>query len=230
MLSTPVTESAGTISAQWHPLADIFPWLDGADRAALVEDVRKNGVIEPIVFLDGLILDGRNRYTAAREAGVPYLRVDYLGADPLGFVVSRNLARRHLTESQRAAVAAEIANLDHGVRADTQTGKFAGLLPDEPAAPAVTQADAAKMLNVSERSVRAAVSVRDKGVPELRDKLRAGQIAVSAAAEIAKQPAEEQAAIVALPPDERVEKLKAMRAEAKDLCGPLWWRRCTIEC
>lgn len=88
------------------------------------------------------------------------------------------------------------------------------LLPGEATAP-VTQADAAKMLNVSERSVRAAVSVRDKGVPELKEKLRAGEIAVSAAAEIAKQPVEEQSAIVALPPDERVEKLKAMRAEVK---------------
>ena len=134
-------------------------------------------------------------------------------------MISNNLARRHLSESQRAAVAAEIANLDHGIRAGSQTGQLAGLdLGPKPPAP-VTQAQAADMLSVSERAVRRAVVVRDKGVPELKEKLRAGEIAVSAAAEIAKAPAEEQAAIVALPADQRVEKLKAMRAETKAIRG-----------
>lgn len=118
-------------------------------------------------------------------------------------------------------MAAEIANMAAGDNQHSGPANLPDLIGRDVEQPSISQADAAKMLNVSERSVRAAVSVRDKGVPELKEKLRAGEIAVSAAAEIAKQPAEEQAAIVALPPDERVEKLKAMRAEAKDLCGPL---------
>lgn len=92
---------------------------------------------------------------------------------------------------------------------------------DDLPATGVSQTEAAKLLNVSERSVRAAVAVRDHGVPELKEKLRSGEIAVSAAAEIAKAPAEEQAAIVALPPDERVEKLRAKRAEAKAIRAAL---------
>ena len=54
--------------------------------------------------------------------------------------------------------------------------------------------------------------IRD-GVPELAYKVAAGEIAVSTAAEIAKAPVAEQAAIVALSADERVEVLKAKRAE-----------------
>lgn len=43
-------------------------------------------------------------------------------------------------------VAARLANLTHGQRADEQSGKSAGLQP-------VTQAKAAEMLNVGERTV-----------------------------------------------------------------------------
>lgn len=61
--------------------------------------------------------------------------------------------------------------------------------------PPVTVAKAAEMLNVSPRSVKNAIAVRDHGIPELDAAVKAGTIAVSAAAEIAKAPAEEQAAI-----------------------------------
>ena len=175
--------------------AGSFPWLEGADRAALIEDIRKNGVIGPIVFLDGAVLDGRNRYTAARELGIAYPRVDYLGTDPLGFVISRNLARRHLSESQRAMVAAELAKMEHG--GSRKTDQAANLRldigADVPQPVSVEQA--AEMLNVSTRSVETAKKVIRDGVPELADAVRSGEIAVSAAAEIARQPAEEQKAL-----------------------------------
>jgi hypothetical protein len=65
-------------------------------------------VLEPIVFLGEYILDGRNRYEIARELGIEYPRVEFQGTDPLAFVVSKNLKRRDLTSSQRAAIALDI--------------------------------------------------------------------------------------------------------------------------
>ena len=68
-------------------------------------------------------------------------------------------------------IAAEIANLDHGQR---QTGKFAAV---------PTQAEAAAMLQVSERSIRSATAVQDHGAPELIAEVEAGNVSVSADAE-----------------------------------------------
>jgi len=187
---------------RWHPFAEIFPWLEGAAFDELVEDIRKNGVIEPIVFLDGAILDGRNRYMAARHLGIEYPRVEYEGDDPLAFVITKNLARRHLSESQRAMVAAKIAKLPRG--GDRKSDAFdqtANLRTDR----------VAETLNVSPRSVETARQVQRDAVPELAAAVETGQVSVSAASEVSRLPKEEQAEIVAQGPEAVVQAAKHVR-------------------
>ena len=55
------------------------------------------------------ILDGRNRARACDAAGVTPRYVEFDGKDPAAFVLSQNLARRHLGPSERAMVAARMA-------------------------------------------------------------------------------------------------------------------------
>nr|WP_278374575.1 ParB/RepB/Spo0J family partition protein [Brucella anthropi] len=177
-------EACPETGVRFHEYANLFPMMDDDAFNALVEDIKINGVREPIVFIGNEILDGRNRYTAARQLGIEYPVTEYTGADPLGFVVSLNLKRRHLTESQRAMVASKLATLKHGQKkADTQI--------------CVSQPDAAAMLNVSQRAVQTAVAVQRSAVPELVKAVETGKVSVSGAALIAKQDEEIQKKIVA---------------------------------
>lgn len=146
---------------EFHPLSGLFPLMDDVALAALTNDIRANGQIEPIAVLEGKILDGRNRWRACQTLKIePFLK--YLnGADPLTYVLSENLHRRHLSTSQRAYIAAELETLKRG-----RPGKDANLH--------VSRDDAAKMLNVSPRSVATAAFVRDHGTPEERDAVRGG--------------------------------------------------------
>lgn len=154
-----------------HPAAALFPLMSATEYAGLLEDIRQHGLREPIVVdsKTKTILDGRNRYRACRES----LRVPqfewYDGDDPTGYVVSLNLHRRHLNESQRAMIAARLANAPSGARTD--------LAPIG----ARSQKDAAKMLNVGERSVERAATVLRKGTAEMVAAVDAGHVAVSAA-------------------------------------------------
>lgn len=177
--------------ARPHHLAELFPLIEGESLMALAADVEQHGLREPIVLLDGQVLDGRNRLRACEIAGVVPRFKDHDGSDPLAFVLSLNLARRHLNESQRAMVAARLATLKDGQRP-------LGQLAQVP-----TQRDAARVLNVGERSVKRAVEVRDHAAPEIARAVDQGQLAVSAAAQAARLPVDRQREI-------------AVRAEAGD--------------
>lgn len=175
------------VGVKFHEYANLFPQIEGQAFRDLVEDVRAHGVREPIVFLNGAILDGRNRYLAAREAAIEYPRMEYVGDDPLGFVISKNLKRRHLNESQRAAVAAKLAKMPQGARTDLE--HRANLHE-------VSVTQAAHMMHVSPRLVRDAKTVQRIGAPELIDAMEAGQVAATVAADIARLPLDEQIEIV----------------------------------
>jgi hypothetical protein len=171
-----------------HDISRIFPAMSAEAFAALKADIAANGVHEPIVIYEGKILDGRNRYRACTEAGIEPPSRTYTGDDPLGFVVSLNLHRRHLSESQRAAVASEIANLPNHRPARAGSGQICPLPESAP----VSIPQAAKMLNVSERSVKSAKVVRDHGTPALFGAVQQGKVSVSRAAKVARLPREEQ--------------------------------------
>ncbi len=196
-----------------HPYADLFPMLDATDGAELRADIAAHGLRDRVVIFEGQILDGRNRYRALTEIaklGMLYrghtLTVvdlelmsetdiewadfyeDFDGteAEALEYVLSKNLHRRHLNESQRAMVAANLATLGQGRPAQEKTRQMADL----------SQSEAADRLHVSERSIQRASVVRDHGVDELNDAVRRGDLKVSLAAQLARLPADEQARLI----------------------------------
>lgn len=94
-----------------HPYADKFPMLGTEELERLAADIAENGLQIPIVLdADGRILDGRNRWAACEIVGVTPTTVLYEGDDLAAFVLSANVARRHLTTGQQAMSTALVLN------------------------------------------------------------------------------------------------------------------------
>jgi hypothetical protein len=216
-----------------HPYAELFPAMNHPEFDRLCGDIAVNGLQEEIVLYEGHVLEGRNRYLACLARGVTPRFREYAGecGSPLAFVVTRNLHRRHLTESQRALVAARLKPLFEeearqrqlaGRKQEDQFQLTANLRQGDKSGRNATSAQrAAERLQVSARSVESADRVKKQGVPELVEAVAAGQVAVSAASRIATLPAEQQRAVLAaihrgVKPKQA---LAQVREEAQPACG-----------
>lgn len=163
---------------EFHEIANLFPMMVGDEYRMLREDIATHGLIEPITTYQGKILDGRNRYTACLDLSIEpqYIEWNENTSNPLDYVISKNLHRRHLNESQRAVVASKLANMERGNYSKSVN------LPISP----ISQAKAAEMLNVSTSMVGTTKAI-ERDAPELMSQLASGEMTVHEAETIIKK-------------------------------------------
>jgi len=156
-----------------HELASLFPILPLNEMLQLEDSVRAHGLQHPITLFEGKILDGRHRYEACLTSGVKPRFDTYRGDDPLNFVLSANLHRRHLDSAQRAMIAAKLETLKQGGdRKSAQINQNANLHFD--------RSKAADALSVSPRAVATASKILDES-PKLAKRVANGEISLHAA-------------------------------------------------
>jgi ParB-like chromosome segregation protein Spo0J len=190
----------------FHPLSNIFPMMGEDELKKLADDIAEHGLRESITTKEGKILDGRHRYLGCQQAGVAPKVVEYEGDDLAAFVVSKNCCRRHLTASQRAAIAADL--LPH-FQAEAKKRKLAGLGADGSGGRGKKKAgnlrgkttkglstasnegrataQVGKALGVNDTYVRQAASVKEQA-PAVFEQMKTGKVTLSAVApELKKQ-------------------------------------------
>jgi len=106
-----------------HPLCALFPRMAGQEFEALKADIKANGLRQPIVTHQGMILDGGNRYAACMEVGVKPIMTEYTGTNLVTYVLSANFYRRHLSAGQQAAI---VASATDWAKAQTHGGARRG--------------------------------------------------------------------------------------------------------
>jgi ParB-like chromosome segregation protein Spo0J len=164
-----------------HPLCLVIPAMTDSEFEALQDNIKKEGLLEEIITYQDQILDGRHRYKACLNLGIDPVTREFEpeidGSSPTQFVLAKNLHRRHLSTSQRAAVAADIRQFmreESGLPADD----------DNDAEPSRASFDtitaAAETMNVSVASVKRGAKLK-KNDPEEFEKVKKGEVTLSAA-------------------------------------------------
>jgi len=162
---------------KYHEVADLFPLLDGPEFEELKADIAANGLIEPIdLHPDGSILDGRNRHRACIETETePRFQTWDGDCSAVQFVVSKNLHRRHLSSSQRAAISLDAlamleAETQHG--GDRRSDEFQG--GNNSTLKGKARDQAASLFNTNPRYVQDAKKLRNEA-PDLFEEVKAGE-------------------------------------------------------
>jgi ParB/Sulfiredoxin domain len=166
-----------------HPISAVFPAMSDEDFAALVTDIKTHGQRLPIMVYDDQVLDGWHRYRACLELGITPTFEEFTGRDPVAFVLSMNLQRRHLTESQRAMIAADLAQVKG--RPSKKSGRVRPL----------SNKAAARALKIGPTSVKSAKAVLKYGTPKLVAAVKAGTVSVAKAAKQVRATQKAQAPI-----------------------------------
>lgn len=190
-----------------HPLSAAFPSMPPAEIEALAMDIEKHGQREKGIVLDGMVLDGWHRYLACQKAGAQFKAEEFAGEDPVGFVLSRNLHRRHLTASQRAAVV--VACHEWRPNGISRGAKLHGL---------ATKAEMAGEAQVSERTIVHAKQAHEAG---LGGAVSSGEVSAERAAKVAKLPKAKRAKALKEPTPAKEKKATAggerLQARIKEL-------------
>jgi ParB-like chromosome segregation protein Spo0J len=162
-----------------HPAADVFPMMSDEELAKLGEDIKANGLKSRITFFDPpdgeyMLLDGRNRIEAMERVGIELIADNVekvYRADPVAFVISANIHRRHLTKAQQAdlIVAALKASRKNCEVPKRHVKGKAGSQKDEVKAEAV---DLAAKHGIGKRTVEAAMAKAELTPEEIAERKR----------------------------------------------------------
>lgn len=187
-----------------HSVASVFPSMTDEEYQSTKDDIKANGQREEVVVKDGQVIDGRHRDRACCELGIE-TKVREFGSRPcdgddvLSFVLSENLKRRHLDQSQKSLVGAasrewydrqaKERQKDHG---KTAPGKGKTLPANLPEVNGDARDQAAKAVGVSGKLIDYATKVIKEGTPELIQAVQNRSIKVSRAAKLSGLPKDEQ--------------------------------------
>ena len=187
---------------KFHEAANIFP-LDEEHLQELADDIKKHGQQVPIEVIGDLIVDGRRRYKACQLAKVEPQFVEVNPNDPVAYVLSLNLHRRHLKPSQLAMIGARAKDVyaqqakermreGGGDKRSSEAKAKSGPLKSTPPVRKDTRDAAGEAVGVSGYSIDRATEVLASGKPEVVEAVDTGKVSVNAASKIAKLPKDEQ--------------------------------------
>lgn len=162
-----------------HPLSAAFPSMSQADFQALKDDIEINGQREPVIVLDGMVLDGWHRYRACIDLDLKVKQFTFGDDDPVAFVESANLHRRHMTASQRAEAVIAVRTWAPAKRPPVVGSGNKGAM----IAPLSTNKEMADVAKVSVRTIKDAKAAHAAGLGE---SVKDGALTVTEAAQIAR--------------------------------------------
>lgn len=187
-----------------HADAVLVPDMRQDEYADLLADIREYGIKTPLDVMGHLVLDGRHRLRAARDLEytvVPVREVELHGETPLGWLLKAAMLRRHLSDDQRAMIAALYAKEHPQRHAGPGRGKTTPpRRRTTRAARTPARSAAATTMNVAPKRAEKAAQVL-KANPALAAQVHKGEVKLAQAVRQVRHDQARQVAPTLAPPD-----------------------------
>jgi hypothetical protein len=160
-----------------HEIGKCYPPLSSDARNKLRANLQGGGPKSAVCLFEGKILDGWHQYLICREDGLACAFEEVNPADPTAFVVQRNEGRRHLTDDQRAMIAAELAEIKR--KSPWRPEKVSNSKPFSPKhkTPELVEAAVQQKVSISKVSRARRAKTID---PACAEKIRNGEMKIAA--------------------------------------------------
>ena len=173
--------------------------LTDNERAQLEENLLRDGIRDPLVVWNDILIDGHNRYNIARLHNLEFTTVEmaFDSRDAVKIWIADNqFGRRDLTVYERSLLAIKIkpsiavlAKERQGERNDLNIVKNSCQSSEEPAPVSKSKSarenktdyQVAQKAGVSEDTIRKVERIEQQATPEIKQALRAGDLSINAA-------------------------------------------------
>lgn len=163
----------------------LIPPLTSEEFKQLERNILEEGIRDPLVTWNGILVDGHNRYRIATEYDIDYVTVEKEFADMNAvkeWMINNQFGRRNLNNYQRSVLALQLEDV-FKAKAKENLGKNQYSSPQKSAEtkPIETRQEIAKVANVSHDTISKVKKIEATASPEIKAKVSTGEISINEA-------------------------------------------------
>lgn len=166
---------------------DLLPPLPDDKRKQLEENILQNGIREPLVLWQGILIDGHNRYEIAKRHNLTFTSVEYHfndRSDVRLWIANNQFGRRDLNNYERSLLALKIKP-DIAKKAKENQAEYhgnqyeSGLCQKSDKVQIDTKKEVAKLAGVSHDTIAKVEKIEAHATPEVKAAVKSGKISIN---------------------------------------------------
>ena len=165
-------------------LESLIPPLSNEEFKQLERNILEEGIREPLITWNGILIDGHNRYRIAQEHDINYETLEK-EFDNIFFVkvwmIYNQFGRRNLSNYQRSVLALQLKDVFREKAKENQGNRNDISQISVESKPIDTQKEIAKLANVSHDTIAKVKKIEAVATPEVKAMLNTGTMSINEA-------------------------------------------------
>jgi N6-adenosine-specific RNA methylase IME4 len=168
-------------------LESLIPPLSNEEFKQLERNILEEGIREPLITWNGILIDGHNRYRIAQEHDMNYetLEKEFKNINHVKeWMINNQFGRRNLIAYQRSILGIQLEDIYKEIAKENQIRKsdfVPQIVGEQNKKENETDYKIGKIANVSHETIRKVKKIEATATPEIKEKLNTGTMSINEA-------------------------------------------------